>query len=47
VAEENQFKRGSEFEIKADMVIKALGFDPEDFQLYLILKNYKLQNGEQ
>ena len=23
-------KKGSEFEIKADMVIKALGFDPED-----------------
>ena len=23
-------KEGSEFEIKADMVIKALGFDPED-----------------
>ena len=25
-----QVKNGSEFEIKADMVIKALGFDPED-----------------
>ena len=25
-----QIKNGSEFEIKADMVIKALGFDPED-----------------
>jgi len=25
-----QIKAGSEFEIKADMVIKALGFDPED-----------------
>jgi glutamate synthase (NADPH/NADH) small chain len=25
-----QIKQGSEFEIKADMVIKALGFDPED-----------------
>ena len=25
-----QIKEGSEFEIKADMVIKALGFDPED-----------------
>ena len=25
-----QIKKGSEFEIKADMVIKALGFDPED-----------------
>jgi glutamate synthase (NADPH/NADH) small chain len=25
-----QVKEGSEFEIKADMVIKALGFDPED-----------------
>ena len=26
----HQIKVGSEFEIKADMVIKALGFDPED-----------------
>jgi glutamate synthase (NADPH/NADH) small chain len=25
-----QIKEGSEYEIKADMVIKALGFDPED-----------------
>ena len=25
-----QVKEGSEFEIKTDMVIKALGFDPED-----------------
>ncbi len=25
-----EIKKGSEFEIKADMVIKALGFDPED-----------------
>jgi len=25
-----EVKQGSEFEIKADMVIKALGFDPED-----------------
>ena len=25
-----EIKEGSEFEIKADMVIKALGFDPED-----------------
>ncbi|MDC1154820.1 NAD(P)-dependent oxidoreductase [Candidatus Pelagibacter sp.] len=25
-----QIKEGSEFEIKADMIIKALGFDPED-----------------
>jgi len=25
-----QIKEGSEFKIKADMVIKALGFDPED-----------------
>ena len=25
-----QVKEGSEFEIKADMVVKALGFDPED-----------------
>ncbi len=28
-----QVKKGSEFEIKADMVIKALGFDPEDLPL--------------
>ena len=25
-----EIKEGAEFEIKADMVIKALGFDPED-----------------
>ena len=25
-----EYKKGSEYEIKADMVIKALGFDPED-----------------
>ena len=25
-----KIKEGSEFEVKADMVIKALGFDPED-----------------
>ena len=25
-----EVKKGSDFEIKADMVIKALGFDPED-----------------
>tara|TARA_B100001741_G_scaffold309046_1_gene306111 strand:+ start:1 stop:1428 length:1428 start_codon:yes stop_codon:yes gene_type:complete len=25
-----EIKKGSEFEIKADMIIKALGFDPED-----------------
>ena len=25
-----EIKKGSEFEIKADMVIKALGFDPEN-----------------
>ena len=41
-----EIKEGSEFEIKADMVIKALGFDPEDLPLYLMQKNYKLQNGE-
>ncbi len=28
-----EIKEGSEFEIKADMVIKALGFDPEDLPL--------------
>ena len=28
-----EIKQGSEFEIKADMVIKALGFDPENLPL--------------
>ena len=28
-----EIKEGAEFEIKADMVIKALGFDPEDLPL--------------
>ena len=39
-------KEGSDFEIKADMVIKALGFDPEIYPIYLMQKNYKLLNGE-
>ena len=31
VEEENlKFNKDSSFELKADMVIKALGFDPED-----------------
>ena len=31
VEEENlKFNKDSSFEVKADMVIKALGFDPED-----------------
>ena len=30
-----EIKKGSEFEIKADMVIKALGFDPEDLTLFI------------
>ena len=29
------------------MVIKALGFDPEDLPYYLMKKIYKLPNGEQ
>jgi len=48
VEEENQkLKKDSEFEIKADMVIKALGFDPENLPKLFDQKNYKLLNGEQ
>ena len=36
-----EIKEGSEFEIKADMVIKALGFDPED--LPVLFQEPKLQ----
>ena len=30
---------GSEYQIKADLVIKSLGFDPENLQNYLMQKN--------
>ncbi len=36
-----EIKEGSEFELKVDMVIKALGFDPED--LPLLFDNRELQ----
>ena len=36
-----EIKKGSEFEIKADMVIKALGFDPED--LPTLFDSHELQ----
>ena len=36
-----EIKEGSEFELKADMVIKALGFDPED--LPVLFDNRELQ----
>ena len=36
-----EVKEGSEFELKADMVIKALGFDPED--LPVLFDNRELQ----
>ena len=35
-----EVKDGSDFEIKADMVIKALGFDPEDLPNYSAQKIY-------
>ena len=39
---------GSEYKIKADLVIKSLGFDPERiYQNYLMLKNLLFLNGEQ
>ena len=46
--EENlkQFKN-SEFILKADMVIKSLGFDPEDLPTLFDLQSCKFQNGEQ
>ena len=37
-----QIKKGSEFKIKADMVIKALGFDPEDLPLLFDTKELQV-----
>ena len=37
-----EIKEGSEFEIKADMVIKALGFDPENLPLLFDAKELKV-----
>jgi len=37
-----QIKEGSEFEVKADMVIKALGFDPEDLPYLFDTKELKV-----
>ena len=37
-----EIKEGSEFEIKADMVIKALGFDPEDLPNLFGSKNLSI-----
>ena len=40
-------QKNSEFEIKADLIIKALGFDPEEIPKLFDEENYKLLNGEQ
>ncbi len=37
-----QIKKGSEFEIKADMVIKALGFDPENLPYLFDAKDLQI-----
>ena len=37
-----EIKEGSEFNIKADMVIKALGFDPEDLPYLFDTKNLQV-----
>ena len=37
-----EIKKGSEFEIKADMVIKALGFDPENLPLLFDAKEIQV-----
>ena len=37
-----EIKKDSEFEIKADMVIKALGFDPEDLPYLFDMKELKV-----
>ena len=37
-----EIKKGSEFEIKADMVIKALGFDPENLPLLFEAQELKV-----
>ena len=41
-----EIQEDSHFNIKADIVIKALGFDPEDLPKLFDLKIYKLLNGE-
>ncbi|MBD1140873.1 NAD(P)-dependent oxidoreductase [Pelagibacterales bacterium SAG-MED39] len=37
-----EIKEGAEFKIKADMIIKALGFDPEDLPYLFDTKNLKV-----
>ena len=37
-----EIKQGSEFEVKADMVIKALGFDPENLPLLFDAKELQI-----
>ena len=40
-------QEGSEYKIEADIVIKSLGFDPENILSYLTQKNYRYLSGEQ
>ena len=40
-------ENNSEFSLKADIVIKALGFDPENLHIYLTKLIFKLLDGEQ
>ena len=41
-----EIQKNSEFNIKADMVIKALGFDPENLPKLFDSEKLKFQNGE-
>ena len=43
-----EIQKGSEFKIKTDLVIKALGFDPEDIpKLFWRERLARLKHGEQ
>ena len=45
--EEDEIQVGSEYKVKADLVIKSLGFDQKICQNYLMQKNLQFPNGEQ
>ena len=42
-----EIKAGSEYKVKADLVIKSLGFDPEDLPKLFNAKELQFHNGEQ
>ena len=42
-----EIQENSEYNIKADIVIKSLGFDPENLPELFSAKNYQFLDGEQ